>query len=491
MKIPQQVLDQARRSPDAVAIEDDQGALTYRVLARRSLRTAAALRHRFPGPGIIALRLPPGRHHVVAALAAMLNGRPYLSMDPSEPPGRVRRFLEASRIRAVVGTAAQDHSHQAVSLSDLLRHCAPDDPREPNPRDPAGAGEGAYVARTSGSTGIQKGVLLGHAGLANLVSWNNRTYGLGPGCRQLQTAGIGFDAAVWETWPVLCAGATLVVAPAEIRLSPAALVDYARSKSIGLLFAPTPIAEMIVDLDDDKAVPWHTLLTGGDLLRLRRIPRGWRIVNHYGPAEATVVTTWHPVTDLPHDGLPPIGRPIDGLRVALWGVDGAHRPVPGVRGEIVISGAGVALEYVNRQAETAAAFGPVPGLPGRWYRTGDRAVVDSCGSLLFEGRTSTEQVNVRGVRIEVAEVEVALMRLPQIRQAAVGAIGQAGAHRVLGAVVVTDDEGLTPSFLRAALLNELPTAALPVRVIRVPDLPLTAHGKIDRRAVGRLLNNER
>lgn len=113
------------------------------------------------------------------------------------------------------------------------------------------------------------------------------------------------------------------------------------------------------------------------------------------------------------------------------------------------------------------------------------------GSLLFEGRTSAEQVNVRGVRIEVAEVEVALMRLPQIRQAAVGAVGQAGTHRVLGAVVVTDDEGLTPSVLRAALLNELPSAALPVRVIRVPDLPLTPHGKIDRRAVGRLLNNER
>lgn len=204
MNIPQQVLDQARRSPDAVAIEDDQGALTYRVLAQRSLRTAAALMHRFPGPGIIALRLPPGRHHVVAALAAMLAGRPYLSMDPSEPPGRVRRFLEESRICAVVGTAAQDHSHQAVSLSDLLRHCAPAHPREPIPTEPAGAGEGAYVARTSGSTGTPKGVLLGHAGLSNLVSWNNRTYGLGPGCRQLQTAGIGFDAAVWETWPVLC-----------------------------------------------------------------------------------------------------------------------------------------------------------------------------------------------------------------------------------------------------------------------------------------------
>ncbi|MFI6520471.1 amino acid adenylation domain-containing protein [Spirillospora sp. NPDC050679] len=477
MNIADQVLEQAARTPDLIAVEDEDGALSYGDLARRALRGAGLLA-RVGRPGSpVAVRVPRERDLIVAGLAAMVAGRPYLPLDPHEPARRTRAFLDTAELDTAVATDLDVPGLRTLHPTELEQATAE------GMRD---ASEAAYVVRTSGSTGVPKGVVVGHAALANLVAWHNRTYQVGPGIRHLQTANAGFDAAVWEIWPALCAGATVVIAPYAVRLSAAEIIDHARARAIDLLFAPTPIAEMIVELDADEAVPWRTLLTGGDVLRLRRVPQGWALVNHYGPAEATVCATWNPVTALPPSGLPAIGRPIDGAEVVVCDEEGRAVP-PGRTGEIRIGGRGLALGYHRRPEETARRFGPLPDRPGRWYRTGDLAFRDERGDLHFRGRVNDDQVQISGVRIETGEVETALMRHPRIRRAAVAPVGPPGSARVLGALIVVAGPTPTPADLRQDLAADLPPPAIPTCLVRAAAMPLTPNGKIDRAAVRRAL----
>lgn len=476
MNVPDQILRQAARAPHLIAVEDEDGALGYEHLVRRALNGAGLLTRAGRPGSPVAVRVPRVRDLIVAGLAAMLAGRPYLPLDPSEPARRARAFLGAAQIDTAVATDLHLPGLRTLTPAEL-EHSAP-------PATAPAAATAAYVVRTSGSTGVPKGVVSPHTGLSNLVAWHNRTYGVGPGTRHLQTANAGFDAAVWEIWPCLCAGATVVIAPYEVRLSAAEIVDHARAREIDLLFAPTSIAEMVVELDADDAVPWRALLTGGDALRLPRVPRGWTIVNHYGPAEATVCTTSHPVTALPPGGLAAIGRPIDGALVEVCDEDGTPVP-PGGTGELRIGGRGLALGYHRRPDETARRFGPLPGRPGRWYRSGDLTAYDERGDLHFRGRVDDEQVQINGVRVETGEVEAALLRHPRIRRAAVAPIGPPGSARVLGALVVADGPAPTPAQLRQELAADVPPPAMPTRLVRAAALPLTPNGKIDRAAVRR------
>ncbi|MFI7108445.1 amino acid adenylation domain-containing protein [Nonomuraea sp. NPDC050227] len=470
--VPDMVSRIAAAHPGRVAIEDDRGGLTYGELLRRAVSGAAALDRAGPPGAPVCVRLPRGRDFVVAALAAMLSGRPYAPMDAALPPRRQRALLDQMGPGTILvsGRSGRTPGELDRGGTEFRRAQA----------------RAAYIVHTSGTTGTPKGVLVGHESLANLVSWHHRTYRTGPRTRQLHTAGLGFDAAVWEIWPCLCAGGTLVVAPDEVRVSPVELVEFGRERAIDILFAPTPLAEMIVELDADDDIPWRTMLTGGDALRLRRLPRGWNLVNHYGPAEATVCATWHPIGRVPESGLPPIGRPIDGARVVL--VDPRGRPVrAGSTGEVHIGGTVLALGYHRRPEETARRFVTLPGLPGRWYRTGDLAAANARGELEFQGRMDDGQLQVRGVRVEAAEIEAALLRHPRVRQAAVATVGDT---RALGALVVVSGPCPTVGELRRFMSAELPESAIPTRVVPGPRIPLTPNGKIDRPGVRRQLAQE-
>ncbi|MBB4915427.1 amino acid adenylation domain-containing protein [Streptosporangium saharense] len=471
--VPGMVSRTAAAHPGRVAVEDDRGALTYGDLVRRAVSGAAVLDRAGPPGAPVCVCLPRGRDFVVAALAAMLSGRPYAPVDLAHPRRRRRAVLD----RLGPGTILVS-TRSGLTPRDL--------DRGGKEFRPARA-RAAYIVHTSGTTGTPKGVLVGHDSLANLVSWHRRTYRTSPRTRQLHTAGLGFDAAVWEIWPCLCAGGTLVVAPDEVRVSPVELVEFGRERAIDILFAPTPLAEMIVELDADDDIPWRTMLTGGDALRLRRLPRGWDLVNHYGPAEATVCATWHPVGRVPDSGLPPIGRPIDGARVVL--VDPRGRPTPaGGTGEIHLGGEVLALGYHRDPEETARRFVTLPGLPGRWYRTGDLAAENARGELEFRGRMDDGQLQVHGVRVEAAEIEAALLRHPRVRQAAVATVGDA---RVLGALVVVSGPCPTAGELRRFMSAELPGSAIPTLVVPGQKIPLTPNGKIDRPGVRRRLAQER
>ena len=331
-------------------------------------------------------------------------------------------------------------------------------------------GQLAYVIYTSGSTGRPKGVEVEHRGLANLAAWHRRAYGITPSDRATRIAGPAFDAAVWEVWPYLTAGASLHIPDAATVLSPPRLISWLARHAITHAFLPTPLAEALLEEPWPADAALRVLLTGGD--RLHRGPRPdhpFALWNHYGPTESSVVATWGRVAGTAA-APPPIGRPIDGVEVRL-----------DESGEILIGGAGLARGYRGRPDLTAERFVPDPlGAPGeRLYRTGDLARILPSGELDFVGRADF-QVKVRGFRIELGEIEAALRRQPGVREAVVLALeGERGEKRLAGYVV-----GETVAAeLRAALGRELPDYMVPAAWVFLDALPLTPNGKVDRAAL--------
>ncbi|HYW06823.1 MAG TPA: non-ribosomal peptide synthetase, partial [Longimicrobium sp.] len=346
----------------------------------------------------------------------------------------------------------------------------------------------AYVIYTSGSTGLPKGVAVPHREIANLVRWHVAEYGVAPGDRCTQVASPAFDACAWEVWSALGAGATLCVVPDEVRVAPAALLERLARERVTLAFLPTPTAEAVLEELDRRAAPTlalRTLLTGGDALR-RGTGRdtGFRLVNHYGPTEGSVVSTWSEVAPRP-DRPPPIGRPI--ANQSAYVLDRGGRPVGvGVPGELYVGGAGVARGYLGRPGLTAERFVPDPfgAEPGaRLYRTGDGVRWLDDGALEFLGRLD-EQVKVRGFRIEPGEVEAVLLRHPEVAEAAVVVREDGPGTRRLVAYVVGAG-GVTPSIpaLRSYAREHLPEYMVPAAFAALAALPLSPNGKLDRRAL--------
>ncbi|HEV2735775.1 MAG TPA: amino acid adenylation domain-containing protein, partial [Longimicrobiaceae bacterium] len=346
----------------------------------------------------------------------------------------------------------------------------------------------AYVVYTSGSTGTPKGVEVTHGALLNLVHWHLAAFGITGADRATQLAGLGFDASVWELWPYLACGAAVhLVADEEARTSPAALRSLLLGQQVTVAFAPTPLAEGLLALEWPPDTPLRLLLTGGDALRGRpRTELPFALVNNYGPTENTVVTTSCSVAAGQGSGRAPgIGLPVDNVRAYV--LDARLEPVPvGVPGELCAGGAQVARGYLGRPAQTAGAFVPDPfaDAPGaRMYRTGDRARWLASGELEFLGRVD-RQLKVRGFRVEPGEIEAALLAHPAVREAVVVAREAAPGDRRLTAYVVGKQGAAPPADeLRAHLRARLPEYMLPAAFVALPALPLTAHGKVDRRAL--------
>ena len=344
----------------------------------------------------------------------------------------------------------------------------------------------AYVVYTSGSTGQPKGVQVTHSSLSNLVSWHLRHYALSPQHRLTQVAGTAFDASVWELWPALASGASLHIPSDEVRASPPLLLHWLQSESITHCFLPTPLAEAVLTQEGLSALPLQVLLTGGDRLRQRPRPgTRFQLVNHYGPTESTVVATCAPVAEEGSESaLPAIGRPIANTQVYV--LDAGMQPVPpGVPGELYVGGEGLARGYLGRPALTAERFIPHPfsAQPGaRLYRTGDRVRWRGDGQLEFLGRTD-EQVKVRGFRIEPGEIEAALLRHPDVREAVVVAREDGPGTKRLVAYVVPTSPGLNPESVRTWLKQTLPEHLVPSAFVALESLPLTPNGKVDRNAL--------
>ncbi|GIG60040.1 hypothetical protein Lfu02_44120 [Longispora fulva] len=458
--------------PDAPAVVDGGRTLSYRELDRRAAGLARVLVADGVRAGaVVGVCLERSADLVVALVAVWKAGGGYLPLDPDYPAARLEHMVTDSGAALVVTHERwRARFPRTVVVEDAVS----------GPADGGASGPLAYVIYTSGSTGRPKGVLVGHAALAARVAWMVEAYALTPADRIPQFASVGFDTHAEEIWPALAAGACLLVLRGGGTALPELLASPA-GRDVTVLDLPTPYwHELVAGLD---AVDWpaglRLVILGADAVRgdavavwRRRFPQV-RLVNTYGPTEATVIAT---ATDLTgtatgSGGRPPIGRPVGGTTVSVR--DEAGRlAAPGVPGELVVGGVGLADGYVGAPELTAHRFVTLDG--ERTYRTGDRARWTGDGQLEFLGRLD-DQVKVRGHRIELGEVEARLLGHPGV-SAAVAAVRDGA---LVGYVVgdVADAE------LRAHLAATLPGHMVPTAFVALARLPLTGNGKLDRRAL--------
>ena len=487
--VPELVARQARTRPDAVAVSWPEGQLTYGDLWRRAGGLAAKLQEAgIAAEEPVAVCADRSVELVVGELAVLMAGGCYLPVDPSYPAERITFMLRDAGVRKALAAPRLELQLPAPTgdfrVFDLG---APVAAGPVDAGDPVTPERLAYLIYTSGSTGRPKGVALSHRGLANLVGWHVAEYELGPADRTALFASPGFDASTWEIWPTLAVGATLCVVPPKLRTAPAELVRWLSDERITVAFLPTPIAAAVLTEPWPADTALRALLTGGDALPAAP-PEGlpFRLFNHYGPTENTVVSTAGLVPPGPAGPRPPIGRPIAGVDTYVLDAEGQRVPT-GVRGELYLGGTAVARGYVNHPELTAASFpaDPFATHPGaRLYRTGDLVRWLPDGQLEFLGRAD-EQVKIRGFRIEPEEVAATLREHPEVWDAVVIARAPApGAEAQLIAYVQSDtaaDEDLL-AFLR----DRLPAYMVPDEVVVLLALPLTEHGKVNHSALAEL-----
>ncbi|MDR0212195.1 MAG: amino acid adenylation domain-containing protein [Pseudomonas putida] len=475
----------ARQYPDDIAATHAGKALTYAGLNAR----ANALAHHLAGLGVrpedrVAVIARRGLDTLAGLLAVLKAGAGYVPVDPAHPDERIRYLLDDSAPTVVLTQHALQARLAFVQAPQVLLD-RPDWPaRDDDPVLPGiDANNLAYVIYTSGSTGQPKGVMVEHRTLDNLVDWHCRAFDLCRGRQTSSLAGFGFDAMAWEIWPALCAGATLHLAPcAEGPDDLDALLHWWRDQALDVSFLPTPVAEYAFSQQIEHPT-LRTLLIGGDRLRQFNRNQRFAVVNNYGPTETTVVASSGVVEA---GAVLHIGRPVDNAR--LYVLDARRQPVPlGVPGELYIGGAGVARGYLGRPQLSAECFlhDPFDSTPGqRMYRTGDRVRWLADGTLEFLGRND-DQVKIRGVRIEPGEIESRLASLPGINEAVVLAReDQPGQPRLVAYFTrQAAVEPLDPQGLRAQLQAHLPEYMVPVAFVELAALPLTANGKLDRRAL--------
>jgi amino acid adenylation domain-containing protein len=467
---------QAARTPEALAAAGEGRRLTYGELDREANRLARHLRRRGVRRGTrVALEIEPSPELVTAQLAVWKASGVYISLDPAAPAERLALVIADSGASIVLSRKRWE-ADRALWADESA--AAPD--KEAGPGDPA------YIIYTSGSTGVPKGAIVTHRGLLNLIIWHQQTFAMTPADRVAQVANPSFDASVCETWPTLTVGASLHAIPRELVSSVREITSWMAAREITLTFLPTPIAEELLRREP-RGLSLRALYIGGDRLRYTPpVDPGFRFVNVYGPAEATVVSTTSEVVPEPSPTRPPaIGRPM--ANVQIYVVDLQLRLAPlGAMGEICVASPGLATGYGGRPDLTADRFvpHPLPAVPGeRLYRTGDLGRYRADGTLDFVGRADF-QVKIRGVRIELGEVEAQLHRHPDL-QAAVAAArdDSAGGRRLVAWVVPRPGASPTPGELRAFLRSRLPDVMVPTAWVVLDALPLTPRGKVDRRAL--------
>jgi len=482
----------AAEKPNAAAVAATTETLSYAELEAQSNALARHLQSLgASSETLVALVLDRSPEFAVAALATWKIGAAYLPIDPACPPERIRLILGDARVPILIrrGLTSQielsQESAKQVDISDrysLLR--AYSSASLPTSHQPSHL---AYVIYTSGSTGRPKGVEITHGNLLNLVHWHQSAFAVTGSDRATMFASTGFDAAVWEMWPYLAAGASLYAPPETTRVSPRSLRDWMLAQRITISFVPTPLAQRLIFLDWPTDTPLRFLLTGADVLQ-QYPPAGlpFTLVNNYGPTECTVVALSGVVTPRNKpSALPPLGRPISNTRIFL--LDQDLREVPaGSIGELCIAGAGVGRGYLNDPQLTREKFIPNPfdkKTGSRLYKTGDLARALPDGDFEFLGRTD-DQVKIRGYRIEPNEVSSALCKHTAVQSGiVVPRKDDSGSNFLAAYLVLKQDTQIISPSVRQHLQSHLPEYMIPSVFVVLDSFPLTSNGKVDRTAL--------
>ncbi|HET6229654.1 MAG TPA: amino acid adenylation domain-containing protein [Longimicrobiaceae bacterium] len=479
---------------DAVALTADGEGMTYAELDARSSRLARHLQAAGVAPGgRVGLSMERSADLIVSLLAIVKAGGAYVPLDPAYPAERLAWMLEDSAVAVLivpetVPEALSSFAGTVVSLANDRGRIDAQDSASPEVAVPADSA--AYVVYTSGSTGRPKGVVVPHRAVLRLVRGNDFAR-LGPDEVFLQLAPVAFDASTLEVWGPLLNGSRIAVFPPHTP-SLEELGGFLLREGVTTAWLTSGLFHQMVDGNPEGLAGVRQLMTGGDVVSIPHVRRamqalpGLRLCNMYGPTENTTFTTFHVLgaADVERASLP-IGRPIRNTRVYV--LDTAMRPVPvGVPGELYIGGDGLAHGYLNRPELTAEKFVADPfsaSGDARLYRSGDRVRWLEDGTLEFLGRID-EQVKIRGFRIELGEVEAALCAHPGVREASVIAREDGpGGKRLVAYVVPSTDEARAPGALRAFVQRSLPDYMVPSAFVAMDALPLTANGKVDRRAL--------
>lgn len=469
---------------DRVAVVDERGTVTATQFSRRCDAVAAALRRRrLPAGTPVGVHLPRSTDALVAFTAVLRAGLAYVPLDPAQPVERNVDLVARAQAPVVLVRAGAEGpwpdgvATLAIDAVDAVDGPLADGPpaAAPGPEDPA------YVLFTSGSTGRPKGCVLQHRSVANALHWYVEDLGITSADRISWYGSPGFDASGLDFWAALRTGASLHVVPDAARLDPERLARWMDAVGITAGFLPTPVAELLLETDGAAGLTrLRHLATGGDRLRRRPWPGlPFTVWNYYGPTETAIIATRAVVA--PHGaGLPTIGRPGPGVRVAVLDERGGAVPI-GVPGVLHIGGVQVSPGYLGDPGETARRFVGTRDA-GRAFRTGDIVSWRSTGELDYHGRDDA-QIQVRGFRVEPAEAEQALQALPDVRDAVVRGWTDDDGGGFLAAYV--SPSALDVDDLRRRLARRLPAHLVPVAWVVLPELPLTANGKLDRAALAR------
>jgi amino acid adenylation domain-containing protein len=481
--------EQAAAAPQAVAAQYENERLSYSDLNCQANQIARWLAGLGAGPETpVGVCMRTSLRRLAALLGIWKAGGGYVPLDPAAPAERLAFMIGDAGLRILVtDTASRGRVPDAAGVtvmclddawSELCAH--PGDDLSGTGVTPANV---AYIIYTSGSTGQPKGVVVEHRQAITFLHGMARHWRIGPGSAVLGFAAFTFDVSVMDMFMPLLGGATVVLAPAETLHSPPRLAELMRSAQITFACLPPAVLGLLAG---EEFPQLRTLLSAGEELSSELL-RAWlrdglEIYNGYGPTEASIGSTFmklEPGTPLP----PPIGRPKPNYQAYV--LDGHLNPVPpGVTGELHIGGAGVARGYLNQPELTAQRFIPDPFRPGgRLYKTGDLARRRPDGTLVFAGRIDS-QVKIRGLRVELGEIEAALAGHPAVAQAVVTVVtGPAGGKQLAAYLRPADGAEIEPAGIRQHLARSLPGYMIPDHLVTLGKLPLTTHGKIDKTAL--------
>ncbi|MBZ4414933.1 non-ribosomal peptide synthetase [Myxococcus sp. RHSTA-1-4] len=490
---------QVARTPDAVAVTDGREELTYARLEAQANQLAHHLVALGVKPGgTVGLCVERGSPRMpVAVLATLKAGAAFLPLDPSYPVERLAQMLEDTGAPVVL---VQGRLEEALPrglearLVRLEQEAEAIDARPTfAPAVPLSSETPCYFVYTSGSTGRPKGIVMSHRAVGNMLRWLlERT--VDPAATTLQFASLNFDVSFQELFGTWCLGGKVLLVSEVQRRDPVRLLRLMVEHEVGRLYLPFVALQALCEVAqlEPRLPPLNEVVTAGEQLQVtpalvaffERLP-GCVLENQYGPSEAHVVTAWR-ARGAPSrwPALPPVGAPIHNVQVYVLDERGAPCPV-GVAGEVYVGGASVAHGYHGRPELTAERFLPdaLSGQPGgRLYRTGDKARWLADGNLEFLGRLDG-QVKVRGFRVELGEVEVALRGLSGVKDAAAVVREDGGVKRLVGYVVRGAEEAWDAEALKRQLGRRVPEYMVPSVLVRLEALPLTPSGKVDRKAL--------
>ncbi|MFF2079254.1 amino acid adenylation domain-containing protein [Kitasatospora sp. NPDC058162] len=496
---------QAARTPDDVAVVSGTARLSYRELDERAGALARELRARGVGPErAVGICLERSVELVVGLLGILKAGGAYLPLDPASPPARIRQILDDAAAPVLLADRALAEEIDAASVGTVTVDPADLDLTAVGPAGAgaAGAGEGlrphpenlVSVYYTSGSTGMPKGVASRHRGWVNRMVWMQRRHRLARGETVLHKTTLTFDDSALEIfWPLSVGGRVAVLEPGRHRDPVAVLEAATRYESVYLQVVPSML-NAVLDLVEQAPERVPPLLrnttSSGEALTAATVERFHRLMpgalhNTWGATEVSIDSTCHTCGPADETAAGPVdlGRPFDNNTVHV--LDDELRPVPvGVVGDLYIGGLGLARGYLNDPARTAGAFLPDPFRPGaRLYRTGDQGLLHPDGGFRFVGR-SDHQVKIRGMRVELGEIETALHGHPQVREAVV-VIAAEGQDQRLVAFVTAADPADPPTLdaVREHAKEWLPQYMIPAQLVVERAFPLNANGKVDRKAL--------